>query len=558
MSREKRSGGGLEAGPGRLTPSFRPAQKEMVAPCQVGCATSGDVRGWIGIIAQREKLGLSLDDAYSQAWRMITEVNPFPSVMGRVCPHPCEDHCNRSALDEPMAINAMERFLGDWALVEELPLGRLQAGSREEWLGVGGAGPSGLSFAYQMARRGYRVTVYEGREKAGGMLRYGIPDYRLPPVVLDAEAARILDLGVELKLGTLIGRDVTVDELRERHHALYLGIGAQRGKELGIPGEDGPGMWTGTEYLSRVNQGEAVEVGSSVAVIGGGNTAVDAARSARRSGAKVTLLYRRSREEMPAISHEIDDALEEGVDLVLLAAPVRLLRENGRPRTLVIERMELGDPDASGRRRPVPIPGSEFDISVESVISAVSQVPNLAGWEAVAGNDGWRRTDESGSIQEGVWAGGDARGLGIAGFAIAQGRRAAEALHARLNGTPEVQSATDRGSGIGPERVNLDYHEERPAAKAPRLEPEARIADPAAEVSGVITEEQFLGEADRCFSCGSCFGCQQCSMYCTAGCYIRLEESEPGVYFALSLDQCEECGKCIEVCPCGFLHVSGG
>jgi NADPH-dependent glutamate synthase beta subunit-like oxidoreductase/Pyruvate/2-oxoacid:ferredoxin oxidoreductase delta subunit len=457
-----------------------------------------------------------------------------------------------------MAINAMERFLGDWALVEELPLDRLQTGSREEWLGVVGAGPSGLSFAYQMARRGYRVTVYEGREKAGGMLRYGIPDYRLPPVVLDAEVARILDLGVELKLGTLIGRDVTVEELRERHQALYLGIGAQRGKELGIPGEDGPGMWTGTEYLSRVNQGEVVEVGSSVAVIGGGNTAVDAARSARRSGAKVTLLYRRSREEMPAISHEIDDALEEGVDLVLLSAPVRLLRENGQPRTLVARRMELGEPDASGRRRPVPVPGSEFDISVESVIAAVSQVPNLAGLEAVAGNDGWLLTDESGSVQEGVWAGGDARGLGIAGFAIAQGRRAAEALHARLNGTPEVQSATDRGSGIGPERVNLDYHEERPAAKAPRLEPEVRIADRAAEVSGVITEEQFLGEADRCFSCGSCFGCQQCFMYCTAGCYIRLEESEPGVYFALSLDQCEECGKCIEVCPCGFLHVSGG
>ncbi|TFH64126.1 MAG: FAD-dependent oxidoreductase, partial [Gemmatimonadales bacterium] len=356
MSRKNTNDGGPASEPGRLTPSFSPVQREKSAPCQVGCATSGDVRGWVGIIAQREKMGLSHDDAYARAWRMITEVNPFPSVMGRVCPHPCEDHCNRSALDEPLAINAMERFLGDWALVEALPLERLETGSRDEWIGVVGAGPSGLSFAYQLARRGYRVTVYEGREKAGGMLRYGIPDYRLPPAVLEAEIARILELGVELKLDTLIGRDVTLEELRERHHALYLGIGAQRGRGLGIPGEDGAGMWTGTEYLNRVNQGEHVELGSSVAVIGGGNTAVDAARAARRSGALVTLLYRRSREEMPAISHEIDDALEEGVELVLLSAPVRLEREDGQPKTLVVHRMELGDPDASGRRRPVPLP----------------------------------------------------------------------------------------------------------------------------------------------------------------------------------------------------------
>jgi NADPH-dependent glutamate synthase beta subunit-like oxidoreductase/Pyruvate/2-oxoacid:ferredoxin oxidoreductase delta subunit len=558
LSDGNREGGGPDPAPGRLTPSFRPVQREKAAPCQVGCATSGDVRGWIGIIARREEMGLSLDDAYSQAWRMITEVNPFPSVMGRVCPHPCEGHCNRAALDEPLAINAMERFLGDRALAEALPLERRQTDSRDEWIGVVGAGPSGLSFAYQMVRRGYRVTVYEGREKPGGMLRYGIPDYRLPPEVLDAEVARILDLGVELKLDTLIGRDVTLDGLRERHHALYLGIGAQRGRGLGIPGEDGPGMWTGTEYLNRVNKGEAVAVGSRVAVIGGGNTAVDAARAARRSGAKVTLLYRRSREEMPAIPHEIDDALEEGVDLVLLSSPVRLVREDGQPGTLVARRMRLGEPDASGRRRPVPVSGSEFDVPVDSVIAAVSQEPDLVGLEAFAGNGGWLLTNESGSVEEGVWAGGDALGLGIAGVAIAQGRRAAEALHARLSGTPEVRDGMDGGSEIGPERINLDYHEERPSAKPHRLAPSERLSDPSAEVSGVITERQFLEEADRCFSCGSCFGCQQCSMYCTSGCYIKLEEAESGVYFALSLDQCEECGKCIEVCPCGFLDVSDG
>jgi formate dehydrogenase major subunit len=521
----------------------------------MGCATSGDVREWVGVVAQREKLGLSRDEAFSRAWRIITEVNPFPSVMGRVCPHPCEDHCNRSEFDEPLAINAMERFLGDWALDASLPLDSPNAIARGESIGVIGAGPSGLSFAYQMARRGYQVAVYEGREQAGGMLRYGIPDYRLPPAVLDAEINRILEVGVDLKLNTSVGRDVALGELRSRHDALYLGIGAQRGRGLGIPGGEGPGMWTGTEYLDLVNRGRPPEVGSRVAVIGGGNTAVDAARAARRAGAEVTLLYRRSREEMPAIAHEVEDALEEGVQLELLAAPLRLEREEGRPETLVVQRMELGKPDASGRRRPIPVSGSEFGVPVDSVIAAVSQEPELEGLEELGEGNGWVVTDDSGLVADGVWAGGDALGLGIAGFAIAQGRRAAEALHHRLTGEGGPGDGPRPGLTIGPDRVNPDFHEARPAATPPRLGASERVLDPGAEVTGGISEAEFLAEAQRCFSCGSCFGCQQCAMYCTSGSFLKLDEVKPGFYFALSLDHCEECGKCVEVCPCGFLEV---
>jgi NADPH-dependent glutamate synthase beta subunit-like oxidoreductase len=502
-------------------------------------------------------MGLSRSDAFAEAWGMIAEVNPFPSVMGRVCPHPCEGECNRSVLDEPVAINAMERFLGDWALSAGLPLRRLEKDARNEWIGVVGAGPSGLSFAYQLARRGYRVTVYEGREKPGGMLRYGIPDYRLPPEVLDAEIQRIMDLGVEVRLGVQVGRDLTLEELRERHDALYLGIGAQKGRGLNIPGADGPGVWTGTEYLDRVNRGEDPALGSRVGVIGGGNTAIDAARAARRSGAQVTILYRRSRDEMPAIDHEIDDALEEGIDLVLLAAPVRLERApEGAPRALEVQRMELGEPDASGRRRPLPIAGSEYELPVDSVIAAVSQEPDLLGLEAVAAEDGWLVTDAQGSIAPGVWAGGDALGLGIAGFAIAQGRRAAEALHRRLSGDPATQPERSTSLDASPDRIHLEFHERRGSAKPPRMDPSVRVSQPRAEVSGGIAEKEFLAEAERCFSCGSCFGCQQCSMYCTAGSFVKLGEVRPGVYFALSLDHCEECGKCIEVCPCGFLDLS--
>ncbi|NNK47632.1 MAG: FAD-dependent oxidoreductase [Gemmatimonadetes bacterium] len=541
----------------RLTPAYRPQQVEKTAPCQTGCPNCGDIRGWIGTVAQREKTGLSLEEAYTRAWRMIADVNPFPSVLGRVCPHPCEEHCNRTELDEPLAINAMERFLGDWAIDADVPLVRVEEGPKEEWIGVVGAGPSGLSFAYQMARRGYRVTVYESKDQAGGMLRFGIPDYRLPPRILDAEIDRIFDLGVELHLNTVVGRDVSLEELRSRHATVYLGIGAQLGRGLGVPGEEGPSVWTGTDYLAGVNCGEAVDLGARVVVVGGGNTAVDAARTARRTGAEVTILYRRSRDEMPAIAEEIDDAQEEGIELVLLAAPVRLERDSGGNLTeLVACQMRLGEPDESGRRRPIAIPHSDYSIPLDSVIAAVSQAPILEGFEALDRDGNWLLTDAG----EGILAGGDALGLGIAGDAIVQGRRAAEELHARLRDlSPSEVKADRRVDGrpeIGPDQVMLDYKPETPAVRAPKLTGAERVEMGGAEVAGTITEEQFLAEASRCYSCGSCFGCEQCSMFCTPGCFTKLEEVGPGVYFTLTLDQCEECGKCVEVCPCGFLEVT--
>jgi NADPH-dependent glutamate synthase beta subunit-like oxidoreductase/Pyruvate/2-oxoacid:ferredoxin oxidoreductase delta subunit len=546
----------FEAESTRITPAYRPKQIEKTAPCQVGCANCGDIRGWIGTIAQRKKTGLSRDEAYTKAWHMITDVNPFPSALGRICPHPCEDHCNRSELDEPLAINAMERFLGDFAIEKKVPLARLDENSKDEWLGVVGAGPSGLSFAYQMARRGYRVSVYEGKENAGGMLRYGVPDYRLPQDVLDAEIEKILDLGVELNLNTAIGRDITLEQLRERHAALYLGIGAQQGLGLGLPGEEGPSVWTGIDYLSRLNRGEQIDLGASVIVIGGGNTAVDAARSARRSGAQVTILYRRTRDEMPAVEHEIDNALEEGIELVFLVAPVRVKRfANGKLASLVVCRMELGEPDSSGRRRPVTVPDSEYTITTDALIVAVSQLPMLEGLDALNRDGNWLITDAFGTVGKGMLAGGDVLGLGVAGKAIVQGRQAAEELHARFSGVRQARPEDGRPE-IGPEQVKFGYKPETPAVLSPKLSGKLRIKMGTAEVVRTISEKQFLTETERCYSCGSCFGCEQCFMYCTTGCFTKVEEASQGVYFTLTLDQCHECGKCIEVCPCGFLEVS--
>jgi formate dehydrogenase major subunit len=542
----------------RITPAYRPKQVEKAAPCQGGCANCGDIRGWIGAVAQHEKTGLSREQAYAKAWSIITDVNPFPATLGRICPHPCEDHCNRNELDEPLAINAMERFLGDFAIRSGLPLAREREIGGEEWIGVIGAGPSGLSFAYQMARRGYRVTVYDAREKAGGMLRYGVPDYRLPQDILDAEIQKILDLGVELKLRTEVGKDISLEELRELHSSLYLGIGAQQGQGLAIPGGDGPGVWTGTEYLARINRGEALDIGSQVIVVGGGNTAIDAARCARRCGAEVTILYRRSREEMPAIAHEIDDALEEGIELLQLATPVAIGRgSDGLLQTVRVQRMELGEPDESGRRSPVPIAGSEYEVTADAVIMAVSQVPVLKGLEALDHQGNWLVADAAGAVGENIVAGGDALGPGIAGEAIVQGRRAAEALHSRLRGESEDSRSADPGkTEIHGDQVRFATKAGSAAVHTPMLPAEERVRLGMTEVAGTVDESQFLAEVQRCYSCGSCFGCEQCFMYCTSGCFTRLEEPHPGMYFSLNLDACKECGKCIEVCPCGFLEAT--
>jgi NADPH-dependent glutamate synthase beta subunit-like oxidoreductase/ferredoxin len=540
------------------TPRYRPAQVEKAPPCQLQCPNEADIRRWIGFVAQRDKLGLTKEQAYTRAWETIMEVNPFPAVLGRVCPHPCQTLCNRDTHDEPLAINAMEQFLGDFAIQAGLrpqPVSTIDGAVPSESIGVIGAGPSGLSFAYQLARRGYGVTIYERRPFAGGMLRYGIPDYRLPPDVLDAEIERILDLGVELQLGIRIGEDVTLDEIRRRHDDVYVGIGAQTGRRLGIPGEDGPAVWTGTEYLERVNGGEMIDLGRRVVVVGGGNTAVDAARTARRTGATVSILYRRSRAEMPAIEQEVDDAIEEGVDLQLHVAPARLERDGDALLELVATRMTLGPEDASGRRRPVPVAGSEFAIKVDAVIAAVSQEPDLTGLETVL-TDGQLRADE-GIVDADLLAGGDALAQGIAAQAIVQGRLAAEALHRRLRGLPRP-AATGGRAMIRPEALLLDFYARSEAAQRPRRPAAERLADPRVEVAAGLGEAAFLAEANRCLSCGSCFGCEQCTMYCMSEGFIKLDSPQPGTYFDISLDRCEECGKCVSVCPCGYLEVLPG
>lgn len=532
-------------------------QLEKSPPCQVECPNSGNVRGWLGIIAQREKHDLSLEEAYDRAWELLAERNPFPAIIGRICPHPCETLCIRDGKDGAVSINAMERFLGDWGIDRDLPLPRIDDQEYSESIGVIGAGPAGLSFAYQMARRGYPVTVYEKRAQPGGMLRHAIPEFRLPATLVDTEIQRVLDLGIALEDNVRPGSDLSLKKLRRQHSLLFLGIGAQGARPLQIEGETGPGVIPGITYLNLRKSGADSRLGDNVIVIGGGNTAIDAARSARRDGSSVTVLYRRSRQEMPAEAQEVEDAITEGVNFIFLAAPLKVHRDELNVTGLEYQPMQLGDADDQGRRQPLPIEVDPVLILADAIIVAVSQQPDWQGLREVQNEHKWLLTEQDGRLADDLWAGGDETGPGIASRAIAQGRLAAEAAHAQLQGHPRPQIHSHH-SAVRRASVKADFFDEKGRCNHPRQSQDQWLAQPNLEIDQTISSEQALHEAARCFSCGLCFDCQQCAMYCNAIGFSPVEDAAPGRYYTLALDACEGCGKCIELCPCGYLEGREG
>ncbi len=550
-------------GSGGTVSAQRPQQTEKHPPCIAGCPAGNDVRRWINTVSLHEKTGISVDEAFDTAFQLLAETNPIPSALGRVCPHPCEDSCNRKEKDGAVAVNALERFLGDRALERKLALPTLApAGSQKEKIAVVGAGPAGLSCAYQLARRGYKVTVFESLAEAGGMLRYGIPDYRLPRDVLAAEIKRIADLGVEIRCNTKVGKDVAFDALQKDYDAVFVGIGAHEGKKIKVEGEDGPGVYTGTELLRQIAMGTPPSIGEKVAVIGGGNTAIDAARICRRlpagdakkQGADVTLFYRRTRKEMPAIEEEVVGAVEENVKIEFLSAPSKIIRDgSGKVVKLVVERMKLGDPDASGRRSPVPT-GDFVEHQIDTVITAVSQEPDFGSVGGPLAGSRWLQADKWGTTSAPkVWTGGDDIQLALVTTAVGQGRAAAESIHATLRGGQPQEPA--KGPDITPTRLKIDFYEPKERAKRGYVEAAARLANPQAEIDKGITQEQALAEVKRCFSCGLCFGCERCWMFCTPSCFTKVDEKKPGSFYKIKLDTCDGCKKCVDECPCGFLDM---
>jgi NADPH-dependent glutamate synthase beta subunit-like oxidoreductase len=519
-----------------------------------GCPAGNDCREFVTIVAQAEKLGKDQEEAFKEAFYVLAETNPLPGTLGRVCPHPCESACNRTHKDGAVGINKTERFLGDWSLEKGIELKKLTDEVKDQKIAVVGSGPAGLNCAYQLARRGYKVTVFEAFSTLGGMLTWGIPPYRLPRQTLAAEIERIGKLGVEYKTNTRVGTDVTLEDLKRDYDAIYVAIGAHKGYSLRVKGDDSPNVMTGAEFLNRIYAGEKIDVGNDVVVIGGGNTAIDAASVCRRMGANTTILYRRTEAEMPAIEHEIELAKEDGVNMEFLAAPIAIKVEDGKATAMTCIRMELQDADASGRPRPVPMDGSEYERLASFIIPAIAQEPDFAGFEELREGRDWIKVNEQWLTKlDNVWAGGDAaavKNTGLVTIALGHGRLAADAIDASLSGrewkAPEVHKM------VAHTEMKLAFYEEKEAEEVSVLSVEERIASMDKEVIGGLSAEQVVIETRRCMSCGKCFQCETCYLYCQDQ---AIKRTTPGQPYTYDLGLCQGCKKCAEECPCAYLEM---
>jgi NADPH-dependent glutamate synthase beta subunit-like oxidoreductase len=552
---KKRFGAGAFAATsrGREQSPLRPRYVEKKPPCADACPSGNRVREFVTTLALAERLGKSPDQAFEEAWYTYTDTSPFPAVCGRVCPALCETECNRRELEGAVNINKIERAIGDFGVEKGLPLRRLSEEKRSEKIAVVGAGPSGLSCAYQLARRGSGVTVFEAASAPGGMLRWGIPGYRLPEKLLDAEIQKILDLGVELRCGVKVGKDMSLDELLQSYDAVYVALGAQQGVRLGVEGEEASNVFSGVDFLNRFHHGEKLDLGKDVVVIvvGGGDTAIDAARICKRLGANVTILYRRTIEEMPAIREEVEEAIEEGIQIEFLAAPAGFTKEGNRVTAMRCIRMELGEPDESGRRRPVPIPGSEFEIPATAIIAAISQKPDFAGFEPlVEGKEGIRVDGEGATKVERIWAGGDVTRLDLVTTAIGHGRRAAESIDRKILGKAAEE---DGRKVIRTDRMRLDHYDKTLRGEPASLSVDQRLDAVDAEVNLGFPREQVIEESRRCMSCGYCFDCEKCWLFCQDQAVSK--PLQKGVLYTFKMENCTGCKKCAEECPCGFIDM---
>ena len=508
---------------------------ERTAPCGNACPAGEDVRSWL---YDAESGGAG----YESAWRRIMETNPFPAVCGRVCYHPCETACNRGNLDEAVGINSVERFLGDEALAQgwRVPITAEPTGRR---VLVVGSGPAGLSAAYHLVRRGHAVTIRESAPIAGGMMRYGIPRYRLPREVLDAEIDRLLDLGITLEVDTPV-TDLDSVMADEGWDAAFLAVGAQLGHRTYLPAASAARVLDAVSLLHGLEEGERPLLGRRVAVYGGGNTAVDAARTARRLGASdAVVVYRRTRERMPAHAEEVADAEEEGVVFHWLSTIERV-----EPDGLVIEQMEL---DEDGFPQPT---GRTERLEADSVVLALGQDTDLSflsDASALQVSRGTIDTDSAfATTRSGVFAGGDV----VAGdrsvtIAIGHGRRAAESIDDWLVGRqPAPVPAVD----LAPyEALNTWYFQDADRTHRERLDL-ARRSSTFDEVVQGLDRDTALYEARRCLSCGSCFSCDNCYALCPDDAVIKL--GPPGEY-VIDLDYCKGCGLCVEECPTGSMTM---
>jgi formate dehydrogenase major subunit len=530
---------------------------DCISPCKIGCPAGVDAQGYIALAA--------MGDA-RKAMDLIRESNPLPAVCGRVCVRKCEVVCRRADIDGAVGINAIKRYLTDSPGVYDGPVERLPDNGKT--VGIVGAGPAGLTAAWFLGRLGYRPVLYEMMEKAGGMVRYGIPEYRLPDEVLDLEIDFILRAGAELKTSVKVGKDVGFEDLRKRHDAVFVAAGAWAGNPMKVDGEfETEGVVNGIDFL-REKYYDRTPLKGTVVVVGGGNTAMDVARTAWRLNAdKVIILYRRTKAEMPADPMEVEDALHESVELMELSAPVGILADDGRLKALRCIRMKLGEPDSSGRRRPVPLDGSEFDLPCQLAVSAIGQSPLLEG---IAGGAGLPGTSRWGTVSidtqtmktdiEGVFAGGDTADDGptVVIDAIADGRIAAQSIHSMLCGKPAVVPFIVRKDHWAkPGTAELGDIPESPRHEV-HMRPIEEREGSFVEVATGFYPEDVTHEGARCLSCG-CVRYDDCELRLRAGEYgVDMEHfrgyarkhkpDERHPYIVYDPNKCVLCSRCIRTC----------
>ncbi len=509
------------------------------SPCHAACPVNGDIADWIGHARARDFRG---------AWEILTRHNPFPAIAGRICHHPCEAACNRTSFDESLAICKLERFVGDLALQEHWPFAK-PAEERKERVAVVGGGPSGLSAAFQLRRRGYQVTLFESQPELGGLMRYGIPPYRLARSVLDGEIARIVELGIDVRSGKSLATSADLEALRSEYDAVYLAVGARRQKRL--PQLDYAQAWVmdGAEYLARFNSGDTPKLGKRVIVIGGGSAALDVARSARRAGHDVTILALEGANQMPAQREEIDEALEEGIVLVS-SAMLSTATENDIGVRLDCVRVRFEPGAQRGQFTVTPVADSEFALEADAVIPSIGQDPDLAPLQALDAVGALLKVDERQATSlDRVYAGGDMSSMArFVTEAIGMGKRAAlqidRVLRAGLEGPLSLEEPVVKLGNIA-----TAYYPKQPRAAEHHLDPAQRLKSDL-EVQLGFDVDVALAETERCFSCGTCVFCDNCVNYCPD---LAVKRDDAG-YLVLA-DYCKGCGLCVKECPTGSMKM---
>ncbi|HUU30007.1 MAG TPA: NAD(P)-binding protein [archaeon] len=513
---------------------FAPVYRDKLSPCSLDCPLAVPIGKYMHLVKEGK---------YRKAWEMLVEANPLPAVTGRVCYHTCELRCNRLEMDQAVNIHSIERFLGDAAIAEgwtiEPPAEEIEGPP----VVIVGSGPAGLGCAYGLRKKGYPVTVYEQETRPGGMLRVGVPEFRMPRSLLDAEIKRLESIGIRFRCGEKV-EDYA--EIARGVRALFLATGAHGSRDPQVEGLDLDGVYFGLDFLKAFNTGLTPRLGRQVAVVGGGNTAIDVTRAALRLGANVNLYYRRTREEMPAHPEEVEQALAEGATLHFQVAPTTVMAGgDSRAAALKLVRMRKGAVDDSGRARPVVVKGSEFNVEAETVVFAVGEAPELEYLNGQGQREGSRLAVDPclrTSLPD-IFAGGDIiPGENSVSHALADGLAAARNMHLLFTGADPVPVTLEKGKPVEFGGINTDYFK-----PAPRLEAELKVEKnprDSQEVQGALTREETAAESSRCFNCGVCVDCDNCLIFCPDMAIYTVDD-----VYMVKTEYCKGCGICAEECP---------